>query len=125
MGSGHISNPSSYRGGSDNEKSSQRENNNYQRNPLSLAIKHHTTIGCPLTTGIFAWISAHAAEEQQQQGAREITPYWRTLKTGGLLNEKYPGGLESQRKLLEQEGHVVIQKGKKSLLRIILSPLFC
>ena len=93
MGSGHISNPSSYRGGSDNEKSSQRENNNYQRNPLSLAIKHHTTIGCPLTTGIFAWISAHAAEEQQQQGAREITPYWRTLKTGGLLNEKYPGGL--------------------------------
>jgi hypothetical protein len=23
----------------------------------TLAIKHHATIGCPLTTGIFAWIS--------------------------------------------------------------------
>jgi alkylated DNA nucleotide flippase Atl1 len=89
----------------------------------ALAIKHHTTIGCPLTTGIFAWISAHAAEEQQQQGAMEITPYWRTLKTGGLLNEKYPGGLESQRKLLEQEGHVVIQKGKKFFVKDYLKSL--
>jgi alkylated DNA nucleotide flippase Atl1 len=89
----------------------------------ALAIKHHVTIGCPLTTGIFAWISAHAAEEQQQQGASEITPYWRTLKTGGLLNEKYPGGLESQKRLLEQEGHVVIQKGKKFFVKDYLRSL--
>jgi alkylated DNA nucleotide flippase Atl1 len=89
----------------------------------ALAIKHYTTIGCPLTTGIFAWISAHAAEEQQQQGATEITPYWRTLKTGGLLNEKYPGGLESQKRLLEQEGHVVIQKGKKFFVKDYLKSL--
>ena len=84
---------------------------------LALAAKHHATIGCPLTTGIFAWISANAAEEQKQQGATDITPYWRTLKTGGLLNEKYPGGLEKQRNLLEQEGHVVIQKGKKCFVK--------
>jgi len=84
---------------------------------LALATKHHATIGCPLTTGIFAWISAHAAEEQQQQGATEITPYWRTLKTGGLLNEKYPGGLESQKGLLEQEGHVVFKKAKKCFVK--------
>ncbi len=63
---------------------------------LALAAKHHATIGCPLTTGIFAWISANAAGELKQQGATDITPYWRTLKTGGLLNEKYPGGLEAQ-----------------------------
>ena len=31
----------------------------------ALAAKHNATIGCPLTTGIFAWISAHAAEEQK------------------------------------------------------------
>jgi alkylated DNA nucleotide flippase Atl1 len=79
----------------------------------ALAKKHNATIGCPMTTGIFAWIAAHAAEERKQQGEKDITPYWRTLKTDGLLNEKYPGGTEAQKKLLEQEGHVVTQKGKK------------
>jgi alkylated DNA nucleotide flippase Atl1 len=83
----------------------------------ALAKKHNATIGCPLTTGIFAWISANAAEEQKQQGAADITPYWRTLKTGGFLNEKYPGGLESQKLLLEQEGHVVIRRGKKCFVK--------
>jgi len=81
-----------------------------------LARKHGATIGCPITTGIFAWIAANAAEEQKQQGERNITPYWRTLKAGGVLNEKYPGGVEGQRKLLEKEGHRVIQKGKKYIV---------
>ena len=55
----------------------------------SLAKKHKATIGCPLTTGIFAWIAANAAEEQRQEGKKDITPYWRTLKTGGVINPKY------------------------------------
>ena len=92
----------------------------------ALAKKHKATIGCPITTGIFAWIAANAAEERRQEGEREITPYWRTLKTGGVINEKYPGGVEGQKKLLEREGHKVVQKGKnyivvdyeKSLARI-------
>jgi len=79
----------------------------------SLAKKHGATIGCPITTGIFAWIAANAAEELRQQGEKDLTPYWRTLKTGGLINEKYPGGVEGQKKLLEKEGHKVVQKGKK------------
>ena len=79
----------------------------------ALAKKHKATIGCPMTTGIFAWVAAHAAEERKQQGEKDFTPYWRTLKTGGFLNEKYPGGAEAQKELLEQEGHTVIQKGKK------------
>ena len=83
----------------------------------ALAIKHKATIGCPLTTGIFAWIAAHAAEEQKLQGATEITPYWRTLKTGGSLNEKYPGGSEAQKKFLEQEGHMIIKRGKKYFVK--------
>lgn len=29
-----------------------------------LAKKHGATIGCPITTGIFAWIAAHAAGER-------------------------------------------------------------
>ncbi|NWG11238.1 MGMT family protein [Candidatus Bathyarchaeota archaeon] len=79
----------------------------------ALAKKHQATIGCPMTTGIFAWVAANAAEEQRQKGEKNITPYWRTLKTGGEINEKYPGGAEAQKKLLEKEGHKVVQKGKK------------
>lgn len=29
----------------------------------ALAKKHAATIGCPITTGIFAWVAANAAEE--------------------------------------------------------------
>jgi len=82
----------------------------------TIAKKHKATIGCPITTGIFAWIAANAAEEQRQKGEKDITPYWRTLKTGGVINEKYPGGVEGQKKLLEKEGHKVIQKGKKYIV---------
>ena len=78
-----------------------------------LAKKHGATIGCPITTGIFAWIAANAAEEEREKGEKSITPYWRTLKTGGVINEKYPGGVDAQKKLLEKEGHKVVQKGKK------------
>jgi len=83
----------------------------------ALAVKHGATIGCPITTGIFAWIAANAAEEQKQQGKTDITPYWRTLKMKGMINEKYPGGVEAQRLLLEQEGHSVIWKGKNSYVK--------
>jgi len=80
----------------------------------TVARKHGTTIGCPLTTGIFAWVTAHAAEEAAAEGKKDITPYWRTLKTGGELNEKYPGGLEAQAAHLREEGHTIEPgKGKK------------
>jgi len=79
----------------------------------ALAKKHGATIGCPMTTGIFAWIAANAAEEQREKGEKDIIAYWRTLKTGGVINPKYPGGVEVQKKLLEKEGHEVVQKGKK------------
>ena len=88
-----------------------------------LAKKHNATTGCPLTTGIFAWIAAHAAEEDAQSGAESITPYWRTLKTGGVLNEKYPGGAEKQKERLEAEGHTVVKKGKRYVVRNFESSL--
>ena len=59
-----------------------------------LAKRHGASIGCPITTGIFAWIAAYAADEAAEEGKKNITPYWRTLKTGGIINEKYPGGVE-------------------------------
>lgn len=77
-----------------------------------VARKHKAAIGCPMTSGIFAWIAAHAAEQEKRAGKKEVTPWWRTLKTGGILNEKYPGGVANQKKLLEKEGHKVIKKGK-------------
>ena len=79
----------------------------------ALARKHGVNIGCPITTGIFAWIAAHAAEEAAVEGKKRITPYWRTLKSGGQLNEKYPGGIPALRKRLEAEGHTIFQKGKR------------
>lgn len=82
----------------------------------ALARKHKATIGCPMTTGIFASIAANAAEEQRQAGRKDITPYWRTLKAGGVINAKYPGGVEGLKKLLEKEGHKVIQKGKRYVI---------
>jgi len=82
----------------------------------ALAKKHKATISCPMTTGIFAWIAANAAEEQRQDGKKDINPFWRTLKTKGVINAKYPGGVEGQTRLLEKEGHKVIQKGKKYIV---------
>ena len=38
-----------------------------------LARKHKATIGCPITTGIFAWIAAHAAAEKVAAGKKRIT----------------------------------------------------
>ncbi len=78
-----------------------------------LAQKHGASMGCPITTGIFAWIAANAAEEASKEGIRETTPYWRTLKSGGEINAKYPGGAEAQLRLLEKEGHRIIAKRRR------------
>lgn len=65
----------------------------------------------PITAGIFISIAAWASFQRKE----DITPYWRTLKTNGELNAKYPGGIEEQKRLLEEEGHTIIQKGKKNI----------
>jgi len=81
-----------------------------------LADRHGASICCPLTTGIFASIAAKASEEASMEGELDVTPYWRTLKAGGVINDRYPGGVEAQKRLLEAEGHAVIQKGKRFLV---------
>jgi alkylated DNA nucleotide flippase Atl1 len=84
---------------------------------MSLAKKHKVKGCCSLTTGIFIMIAANAAEEAGKQGKDLGIPYWRTLKVNGFLNEKYPGGAEAQKTLLEREGFTVIRKGKKYVVR--------
>ncbi len=80
----------------------------------TLAKRHGATIGCPITTGIFASIAARAAAEAAAEGKKDITPYWRTLKSGGEINEKYPGGVEALATRLREEGHTIEPgKGKK------------
>jgi len=69
---------------------------------------------CPLTAGIFLRIAAEAAEEDLREGRKEITPYWRVVKEGGSLNEKFPGGVEAQAVRLREEGHIIQPgEGKK------------
>jgi len=82
----------------------------------ALAAKHKVTIACPLTTGIFSWVAAHAAAEAEAGGMKRITPFWRTLKTGGEINPKYPGGADGVAKRLRAEGHKIVSKGKRMLV---------
>jgi len=82
----------------------------------ALASKHKADFACPITTGIFSWIAAHAAAEAESAGTKRVTPYWRTLKTGGELNPKYPGGVKEIAKKLRAEGHAVIQRGQRYLV---------
>lgn len=79
----------------------------------SLARKHGVDLACPITTGIFAWIAAHASAEREAAGKKRITPWWRTLKAGGELNAKYPGGIAEQALRLRAEGHRVVRRGTR------------
>lgn len=74
-----------------------------------LAKKAGADFTEPITAGIFVSIAAWASHQR----AEDKTPYWRTLKANGELNEKYPGGVPAQRERLEAEGHTVVQRGRK------------
>lgn len=78
-----------------------------------IAKKHNVKGCCSLTTGIFIMTAANAVEEAKRKNREMNIPYWRTLKSDGLLNEKYPGGAESHKHLLENEGYTVAAKGKR------------
>jgi alkylated DNA nucleotide flippase Atl1 len=82
-----------------------------------IAKQYNVKGCCSLTTGIFIMTAANAAEEASREGSPLDIPYWRTLKSDGFLNPKYPGGQEAHKNLLEKEGHKVIQKGKLFLVQ--------
>lgn len=72
----------------------------------ALARRHKVAVACPVSTAIFANMSARAAEERRARGVpqEELTPWWRVLRKGGFLNPKLPGGVERQAVLLAAEG---------------------
>jgi len=74
-----------------------------------LVKKHKADSICPLTSGIYINICAKAAVERDDKDF----PYWRTVRPKGELCEKFPGGIDGQKRLLEMEGHKIIQKGKR------------
>jgi alkylated DNA nucleotide flippase Atl1 len=82
----------------------------------AIAEKHKVKACCSLTTGIFIMTVANAVEEMKSEGKKNSTPYWRTVKADGSLNEKYPGGTVVQKILLEKEGFRIVQRGKKYLV---------
>lgn len=76
-----------------------------------LAKRNQADFTDPITAGIFISIAAWASFQRQS----EETPYWRTLKAGGELNPKYPGGIEAQREKLETEGHTIVRRGRTNI----------
>ena len=65
----------------------------------------------PITAGIFVSIAAWASHQREGDNI----PWWRTLKAGGELNPKYPGGTDAQKALLEFEGHVIVARGRANI----------
>ena len=76
-----------------------------------LADKYDADFTCPMTAGIFINLSAQASAEREDNQI----PFWRTLKTDGQLNPKYPGGIEYQMRMLEDEGHSFTTRGRKNI----------
>lgn len=77
-----------------------------------LAAKSGADFAEPITAGIFVSIAAWASHQR----AEDKTPYWRTLKSNGELNTKYPGGVEAQKENLVKEGHTVLRRGRKNVV---------
>ena len=88
-----------------------------------LAKQNNADFTDPMTAGIFVNIVAWASYQRNE----DITPYWRTLKSDGELNVKYPEAIELQKRLkypeaielqkrlLEEEGHTIVSKGTKNI----------
>ncbi|MGC6769105.1 MGMT family protein [Enterococcus sp. LJL51] len=76
-----------------------------------LAKINHADFTEPITAGAFTSIAAWASSQRET----DLTPYWRTLKAHGEINPKFPGGVDFQKERLEQEGHQIIQRGRKNI----------
>lgn len=64
--------------------------------------------------GIFMRIVAEAAEENRRMGKKRITPYWRTIKNDGKLNERFPGGTRAEAAKLRKDALTIqADKGKQ------------
>lgn len=74
-----------------------------------LARKNNAGFTDPMTAGIFVQIVAFASYQRNTN----ITPYWRTLKSDGKLNSKYPGGVNFKKNYLKKKDMKLLQKVEK------------
>lgn len=79
----------------------------------ALADRASADFACPLTTGIFLRVVAEAAEA----GAPQAYPWWRVVQDDGALNLKFPGGGTVQAERLQAEGHQVVMRGKRLVVK--------
>jgi hypothetical protein len=84
-----------------------------------LAKAAGADLACPLTTGIFVRVVAEAAAEDGRAGRTRITPYWRTVKDGGKLNQKYPDGAEAHAARLRDEGFDIERDARGRPVRVL------
>jgi hypothetical protein len=70
-----------------------------------LAKAHDADIACPISTSIFARISAEAALEDVQIGKplSEVTPFWRVIDEKSPIAKKLSCGVDLVRSQREQE----------------------
>lgn len=80
---------------------------------LRVAKKYKADNGCPICCGIFSVISAQVAAGEIAEGKKDVTPFWRTIKSDGSLNPKYPGGVGFQMNRLKKEGLKIKRIGKE------------
>ncbi len=70
-----------------------------------MARLHQADSTCPLVTGIFSNIVAHASEEAALAGdTSRVSPWWRVLTKEGRPNPKFPGAPHEQLRRLREEG---------------------
>ncbi|MFO0830573.1 MAG: MGMT family protein [Phycisphaerales bacterium] len=84
----------------------------------ALAQNARADMACPLCTGIFVRLIGDAAEEDRSMGKTRITPWWRTIRDDGKLNDKFPGGAQAQATLLRAEGHTILKPARGNALRV-------
>ena len=73
-----------------------------------LAVDHGVEVACPMVTGIYVWLSAEVAAEEEREGKKRVTPYWRVVQSDGSLMKKLPGGPDEQARRLRAEGHRIL-----------------
>ena len=82
----------------------------------ALAKQHKVTIACPITTGIFAWIAAHAAEESLAEGKTRVYAVLANLKDRRRAEPEISRRPRPTPQRLEAEGHQVVTKGKRAFV---------
>lgn len=80
----------------------------------TLARRYGAETTCPLCTGIFLRLTAEAAAEAEAAGEQNVSPYWRVVDQKGKPNAKYPGGIDGQMMLLEDEWLTCLGRGKRT-----------